>query len=236
MIKSFTKSALAAGIALGSLGALSVPAAAQINGMATVRPVLVVAGSQARQAGYQQIQTTYAAQFAQLSQLAEQRQALLLSLDTDGNGQLNELDRNGDGNVDEEEQSRNPVVAQVTALDQQMGPIEAQVQMAQVFVVSQVAQQANVAIQQVLTERSVQVLLSPETVIYAVEGLDLSALVIANLDARLPTVSITPTPGWQPDEGTIAFFQQVQQTLMAAARAQQAQAAAGAPPPATEGR
>ena len=38
------------------------------------------------------------------------------------------------------------------------------------------------------------------------------------------------------DRKTRQLCQQVQQTLMAAARAQQAQAAAGAPPPAAEGR
>lgn len=232
MIKSFTKSALVAGIAIA---AMSAPAAAQVNGMATVRPAVVMARSQALQAGYQTISTTYAAQFTQIEQLNAQRVTLLRSIDTNGNGQAEELDTNGDGNLDEAEQARSPVVAQVAALDQQIGGLEAPIQMAQLYVVNQVAMQYGAAAQAVITERSVQVMLSPESVVYAVEALDISELVAANLNGRLPSVSITPTPGWQPDETTIGLYQQVQQVFAAMARAAQAQAAA-APAPAAEGR
>ncbi len=237
MIKSLTKRApklvFAAGIALS---ALSAPAAAQINGMAVVRPAIVVATSQALQTGYQLISSTYATQITQINQLNEQRQALLRTIDTNSNGQIEEADTNGDGNLDEAEQTRNPTLGQVSTLDQQIGALDSQVQMAQVFVVNQIAQQLSVSLQQVVTERNVQVLLAPEAVQYGAEGLDLTTLVTTNLNARLPAVSITPTAGWTPDQETIGFYQQVQQILGALiARAQQ-EAAAAAPAPAAEGR
>lgn len=230
MTHSFTKSALAAAVAVA---ALSTPAAAQINGMATVRPAVVVAQSQALQSGYQLISTTFTTQFTQLEQINTQRVALLRSIDTNGNGQAEELDTNGDGNLDATEQAGNPVVAQVAALDQQIGALEAPIQMAQLFVVNQVAQQYGAAAQAVIAERSVQVMLSPESIVFAADGLDISQLVAANLNARLPSVSITPAAGWQPDETTIGLYQQVQQVFAAMARSAQAQGAAA---PATEGR
>lgn len=235
MTNSFTKSAsklaLTAAIALG---AISVPAAAQVNGIATVRPAVVVARSLALQAGYQTISTTYATQFTQLEALNTQRVTLLRSIDTNGNGQAEELDANGDGNLDAAEQAASPVVTQVAALDQQIGVLEAPIQMAQLFVVNQIAQQYGAAAQAVIAERSVQVMLTPESVVYAADGLDISELVAANLNARLPSVSITPAPGWTPDETTIGLYQQVQQVFAVMARSAQAQAAQAAP--ATEGR
>lgn len=231
MTHYLTKSALAAAIALG---ALAVPAAAQVNGIATVRPAVVVAQSQALQSGYQLISTNFTPQFTQLEQLNTQRVELLRSIDTNGNGQVEELDTNGDGNLDEAEQARNPAVAQAAALDQQIGALEAPIQMAQLYVVYQVAQQYGASAQAVIAERGVQVMLAPEAIVFAADGLDISPLVAANLNTRLPSVSITPAAGWQPDETTIGLYQQVQQIFATmAARAQQQPAGAAA---ATEGR
>ncbi len=100
MMKSLIKPALAAGIALA---AISSPAAAQVNGMATFRPALVIALSQARQAAYQAIGTQYATQIAQIDQLGTQRATLLRGLDTNGNGQFEELDTNGNGTLDDQQ-------------------------------------------------------------------------------------------------------------------------------------
>lgn len=231
MTKTFIKSAPF--VAAIALAAVSSPAAAQINGMAVVRPAVVVAQSQALQNGYQLISNTFTTQFTQLEALNTQRVALLRSIDTNGNGQAEELDTNGDGNLDATEQAANPVVAQLGALDQQIGPLEAPIQMAQLYVVNQVAQQYGTAAQAVIAERGVQVMLAPESIVFAADGLDISELVAANLNTRLPSVSITPAAGWQPDETTFNLYQQVQQVFAAMARNAQAQSAAA---PATEGR
>ncbi len=230
MIKSLIRPALVAGIALT---ALSAPAAAQINGMATIRPAAVVASSAALNNAYQQIGTTFATQIQQIQTLSTQRQQLLQSLDTNNNGQIEEVDTNGDGQMDQAEQAANPTIAQIGALDQQIAAAEQPVQLAQAYAVAQVGQQYGAAAQQVIGERSVQVLVSPEAVVFANEGFDISELVTNALNTRLPSVSVTPPQGWTPDESVIGLYQQVMQLRAMAARAQAAQAA-GAQQPAGE--
>ncbi|MEO5705876.1 MAG: OmpH family outer membrane protein [Alteraurantiacibacter sp.] len=231
MIKSVLKPALAAGIALA---AFATPAAAQVNGVATFRPALVIALSAARQAAYQAIATQYAAQITQLEQIGTQRSTLLRSLDTNGNGQFEELDTNGDGNLDETEQSANPTLVQVGTLDQQLSQLQTPIQLAQIYAISQIAEQSGTATQEVITARGVQVLLSPDAIVYGVEGVDISEQVVTSLNTRTPTVTTAVPAGWQPDEGTVSLYQQVQQMLQALAARQQAGAAApaaGAVPP-----
>ena len=85
------KPALVAGLAIA---AISAPASAQVNGMATSNIGLTVANSQALQTGFQQINTTYQSQITQVEQLNQQRMQLVQQLDT-----------NNDGNLDEAEQA-----------------------------------------------------------------------------------------------------------------------------------
>lgn len=231
MMKSLLKPALAAGIALA---AISSPAAAQVSGIATFRPALVIALSQARQAAYQAIATQYATQIAQIEQIGTQRTTLLRGLDANGNGQFEELDTNGNGTLDEAEQSGNATLTQVGTLDQQISQLQTPIQLAQIYAISQIAEQSGTATQDVITARGVQVLLSPDAIVYGVEGVDISELVVTSLNTRTPTVTTTVPAGFQPDEGTVSLYQQVQQVLQALAARQQAGAAApaaGDPPP-----
>jgi Skp family chaperone for outer membrane proteins len=227
MIKSFIKPALAA--AFVPALAIAVPAAAQVNGMAVTEPAVAVASSQALQSGFQQIATTYAAQITQRDQLSAQRNQLLQTLDT-----------NGDGQVDEAEQATltadNPTVVQINTLDDQINAAQAPIQLAQAYVVSQLGQQYGAAVQQVITDRSIQVLLSPEAVVYAADGMDVTQFVVTALNARVPSVTITPPAGWQPNQAIVNLYQQVQQVFAIARQQQQAAGANGAAAPATEGR
>ncbi|MXO72493.1 OmpH family outer membrane protein [Alteraurantiacibacter buctensis] len=229
MMKTFLKPALAAGIALA---ALSAPAAAQVNGMAMMRAPVAIAQSQALLNAFQAIDTANAAQITQIGQLAQQRAQLLQAIDTNGNGQLEELDTNGDGNLDQAEQTANPSVTQAAGLEQQINTLQQPIQLAQLYVVTQVAEQAGPAAQQVVTERNVSVLIEPEAVRYAAQGFDITPLVVTALNTRFPTAQTTVPAGWQPtDEGAINLYQQVLQVLQALAARQQAAAA-----PAAEGR
>ena len=131
----------------------------------------------------------------------------------------------------------NATVLQVAALEQQIAEVQAPIQLARLYVVNQVGQQYTAAVQQVITDKSIQILLSPEAVVYAPEAADVSQDVVAVLNTRLPAVSITPPAGWQPNQATVNMYQQVQQ-VFAIARAQQEAAGAGTPAaaPAAEGR
>lgn len=210
----------ALGVAMLPAFVLATPAQAQINGIAVAEPAVAIAGSQALQNGFQLISTTYAAQFTQVEQLNAQRVQILQT-----------LDRNSDGQLDESEQADltqdSPVVQQINTLDQQLQEAQAPIQMASLYVVAQVGQQYAPAVQQVINERSIQILLSPDAVDYFAPGLNVTPLVVNAINARLPSVSITPPQGWQPTEATVELFQQVQR-VRALLRAQAQQQAAGA--------
>jgi Skp family chaperone for outer membrane proteins len=228
MMKSLLKPVLAAGIALA---ALSAPAAAQVNGVATFRPALVIALSQARQAAFQAIGTQYATQIAQIEQLSTQRATLLRGLDTNANGEFEELDTNRDGALDEAEQTANPTLVQVGTIDQQISQLQTPIQLAQIYAISQVAEQSGAATQDVITARGIQLLLSPDAIVYGVDGVDVSEQIVTSLNTRLPTVTGVAPAGYQPDEGTVSLYQQVMQLLQALARQQAAAAPAGEAPP-----
>lgn len=208
---------------------LASPAAAQINGMAVTEPAVAVASSTALQTGFQQVGTTYAAQIQQIEQLGQQRQQLIQTLDTNQNGQLDEAEQAALTET-------NPTVVQINTIDQQINTAQAPIQLARLFVVSQVAQQYAAAVQQVIADRSIQVMLSPEAIVYAADGMDVTQLVAAALNARVPSVTITPPAGFQPNEAVVNLYQQVQQVFAMARAQQQAAAANGAAQPAVEGR
>ena len=225
MMKSLFKPALAAGIApIIAISALSAPAAAQVNGIAVHDRALVIASSQALQAGFQQIGTTFQAVNTQVQQLAEQRVALLRSLDTNGNGQLEES----------EVVETNPVVQQVGGIDQQIQAARAPIQMAQLYVVSQVGQQYGPAVQQVISDRSITLMLSPDTVVWSSPEMNVTEQIVTALNTRLPSVSITPPADWQPTQAAAGLLQEVQQVFELYRQAQAAQANAAPAPAAGE--
>ncbi|TIX51944.1 OmpH family outer membrane protein [Alteraurantiacibacter aquimixticola] len=228
MFSKTSKSALAATALAGvSLALSAAPAQAQINGMASADIGVAVAGSQPLQSGYEQIRTTYQAQITQAEQLVQQRQGLIQQLDTNGNGQLDEAEQAALNDS-------NPTVQQINTIDQQIAQVQAPIQLAQLYVVNQVGQQYAPASQQVMSDRNIQIMLAPEAIDFAADGINVTPAVIEAINARLPNVSITPPQGWQPNQATIQLMQQVQQ-VRAIVAAQQQQAAApaanGATPP-----
>ena len=226
MFKHVIKPALVAGIALA---VLPVTAAAQVNGIAVTEAPVAVAGSQALQTGYQQIANTYAAQRTALQERQTQRQTLVQTFDTNSDGQID------DAEAVPTTDASNPTVLQIQALDQQIAEMQGPIQLAQVYVVSQVAEQYTAAVRQVISDTGTQILLSPEALVYAPPEADLTEEIIAVLNTRIPSVSITPPANWQPNQNTVALYQQIQQ-LLAMARMQQQQAAQAGGAPAVEGR
>jgi len=215
---SLTALALAAGMA--------VPAAAQVNGIGVTEPALAIAGSQALQTGYQQIGTTYAAQRTQLEQLQQQRDTLVRQFDTNNDGQLSEAEQ-------QTAQANATAVQQLTTLDQTINQTQAPINLARVYVIEQIAMQYGNALQQVVTASNVSLIVTPGSVVYAADAVDVTDEIVARLNALVPTVSTSVPAGWQPQRQSVQLFQDVQQMLLSAAQAQQAQQGAGAPAPAT---
>ena len=205
--------------ALALAGGMAVPAAAQVNGVGVTEPAIAIAGSQALQAAYQQIGTTYQAQRTQLEQLQEQRNGVLRQLDTDNDGQLSEAEQQA------AQAANNPVRQQLQTLDQQIAQAQAPMNQARAYVVEQVAQQLSPAVQQVVSQSNVQLILAPSSVLYMADAVDLSDEIIAALNQRVPSVQTTPPQGWQPTQESLSLYQDVQRIFMVAAMQQQQAAA-----------
>jgi len=221
---AFTTTALAA-------PAMSTTAMAQVNGIATAELPIAVAQSQAFQTGYQQIATQYQAQRTTIEQRQQQRQQLIQTFDA-----------NGDGQLDATEQAvlqdpNNVTVQQVQAIDQEVATLQQPINLARVYVVSQVAAQYSAALQQVATTSNIQIVLQPDAIIYAPDAVNITAQVVTALNTRVPAVQIVPPADYQPTDAAVQLFQQIQQILMISAMQQQQAAAAAQPAaPAASGR
>ena len=224
---NITRTALALSAA-ASLLAVNSPVVAQVNGIATADTSVAVAGTQALQTGFQQISTQYEAQRQSLEQTQQQRQQIVQQLDTNQDGQLSETEANA---------APQATVTQVQQLDQQIAQIQAPIQRARVFVVSQVAQQYAAAVQQVISDRGIQLMIAPEALVYAPETADVTQSVTQALNARVPSVQIVPPENFQPTQAAVQLYQQIQQLLLLSAiqQQQQQQGAAGQQQP-VEGR
>ena len=215
------KVAAAAGLATSAI-AIAAPASAQVAGMATVDVPLAVAGAQARNTAYQQIATQYAAQRTTIQQRRQQRQDLIKTFDTNGDGQLDEAEQAVT------QDANNATVRQIQAIDQEVAQLEAPIQRAQVFVISQVAQQVSPTLQKVITDNKINYVVSPDALIYSADGANITAKLVTALNTALPTVTAFPPENWQPTEAGVNLYQQVQQILLISAMQQQQAAQAQA--------
>ena len=219
-MKILAKTIAAASIAAATLAA--VPAAAQVNGIATSVPEAVIVRSAARQAAYNQISQTYAAQLQQIQALRTETQTLQRSLDTNGDNQI----------TDAEIQAGQAIVTQVQQKEQQIAQIGQPIGLAQTYVIEQLLMDYQNAQTQVIQAKGIQLMLSQDAIQYAPEGVDVTSDIVAALDQRLPTVQSTPPANWRPRRESLALQQAVQQIIVgvaqqqAAAQAQQAQTAA----------
>lgn len=203
---------LAAGAALAAASA-SVPAAAQVAGIATTSPEIVITRAAARNTAYQQIATTYAAQITQINTLRAEIQTLAQSLDTNRDNQLSEAERNA-----------NPaVLTQIQQKEQQINTAATPITLAQAYVLDQVAREYDAARQQVVTAKRIQVMLAPDAIQWAPPAIDVSNDLVAALNTRKPTATTTVPAGWQPTREILQLHQAVQQILLAAAQQQAAQ-------------
>ena len=199
------------------------PAAAQVAGIATTSPEIVIARAAARATGYQQIQTTYAAQIQQIGTVRQETQALIKSLDTNNDNQLTDAERT----------AKPAVVTQIQQKEQQINTLATPITLAQAYVLDQLAREYDAARQQVITAKRIQIMLSPDAIQYAPPAVDVTNDIVTALNTRKPTVTTAVPAGWQPSREVLGLQQTVQQILVAAAQQQAAaQPAATTPAPA----
>ncbi len=201
------------------------PAAAQVAGIATTSPEIVIARSSARNAAYQQIGQTYAGQIQQIGTLRQETQTLIKSLDTNNDNQLTDAERN----------AKPAVVTQIQQKEQQINTLATPITLAQAYALDQLAREYDAARQQVVTAKRIQIMLSPDAIQWAPPTVDVTNDIVAALNTRKPTVTTAVPAGWQPNREVLGLQQTIQQILVAAAQQQAAQQpAAAATPPAQQ--
>ena len=221
-MKLFTKTIAAA--ALAGTAAIATPAAAQVAGIATSSPEAVIVRSQARIAAYQQIDQQFAAQIGQIRTLRQEMQTLQQSLDTDSNGQLSQA----------ELQANPGVVQQIQQKEQQLGQASQPIVLAQTYAIEQLINDYQNVRQQVVQQKNIQLLLTPDAIQWAPEAVNVTDDLVAVLDQRVPTVQITPPEGWRPRQDSLAAQQTVSQVLMNVAQQQAPQQQAQQQQPAAQ--
>lgn len=189
------------------------PAAAQVAGIATTSPEIVIARAAARNTAYQQIQTQYAAQIAQIGTVQQEIQRLAKSLDTNNDNQLSDAERS----------AKPAVVTQIQQKEQQINSLATPITIAQAYVLDQLARDYDAARQQVVTAKRIQIMLSPDAIQWAPPAVDVTNDIVTALNTRRPTVTVAVPAGWQPSREILGLQQSVQQILVAAAQQQAAQ-------------
>ena len=217
---------LATGAALAA-ASVAVPAAAQVAGIATTSPEVVIARAAARNTAYQQIGTTYAAQITQIGTVRQEIQTLAKSLDTNNDNQLSDAERS----------AKPAVLTQIQQKEQQIGTLAAPITIAQAYALDQLAREYDAARQQVITAKRIQIMLTPDAIQYAPPAVDVTNDIVTALNTRKPTVTTAVPAGWQPNQAIMQLHQAIQQLLVAAAQQQAAsvqQAQPGAQQPAAQ--
>lgn len=205
----------------------AVPAAAQVAGIATTSPEVVIARAAARNTAYQQIGTTYGTQITQIGTLRQEIQTLIRSLDTNNDQQLSDAERT----------AKPTVVTQVQQKEQQLNTLATPITIAQAYALDQLAREYDAARQQVVTAKRIQIMLAPDAIQWAPPAVDVTNDIVAALNTRKPTVTTAVPAGWQPSREILQLQQSIQQLLLAAAQQQAAtvqQAQPGATPPAAQ--
>jgi Skp family chaperone for outer membrane proteins len=223
------KTILWAGAAIALSAGMAAPAAAQVSGIGVADPAVVVASSQARVSAYTQIETTFAAQRAQLEQNQQQLSTILRPFDVNSDGQLDETERAA-------LQANATAAQQVQSLEQIIATTRQPIIAAQAYAIEQIAQQLNPAVEQVLAASNVHIILPPGSVVYASETANLTDEIVAALNQRVPAVSTAVPQGWQPLRSSFELYQQVQQVLLNEAIRQAQAAQQQQQPAAVQGR
>ena len=216
-MKHLTHLLAIAGLSTAAIAA--VPAAAQVQGnIASVNAPAVIINTGAFTTAYQQIATTYKPQLDTIQARSQEQQTLLQQLDTNNDQQLDEAEQQAAQN--------SPQAQRLQAIEAEVAQLTDQVEAARVYAIEQILAQYRPSLEQVVQQLNIQVVLSPEVVVYAPQQANITQQVTAALNTRVPSVAIVPPQNWRPTRNAVAIYQQIQQTLLAAQAIQAQQQAA----------
>ena len=203
-----------------SAAAISAPASAQVAGIATADTAVAITRSKALGTAYQQIGTLYASVAQQLQAKRAEINTLNAQLDINKDKELTQAE------IDVAVKANSPLLKQIDTKQSEINTLHDPIVLAQLYAVEQIALKYDAAQQAVITAKKINVILTPDSFVWAPEAIDVTPAITAELDNAVPSVTITPPSGWRPSRQIGALYQQIQQLINAAT--QQAQAAAAA--------
>lgn len=203
-----------------SAAAISAPASAQVAGIATADTAVAITRSKALGTAYQQIGTVYASVVQQLQAKRVEINNLNAQLDINKDKELTQAE------IDVAVKANSPLLKQIDTKQAELNTLQDPIVLAQLYAVEQIALKYEAAQQAVITAKKVNVILTPDSFVWAPEAIDVTAAITAELDKAVPSVATTPPAGWRPSRQIGALYQQIQQLINNAT--QQAQAAAAA--------
>lgn len=203
-----------------SAAAISAPASAQVAGIATADTAVAITRSKALGNAYQQIGTLYASVAQQLQAKRAEINTLNAQLDINKDKELTQAE------LDVAVKANSPLLKQIDTKQSEINTLQDPIVLAQLYAVEQIALKYDAAQQAVITAKKINVILTPDSFVWAPESIDVTLAITAELDKAVPSVTITPPSGWRPSRQIGALYQQIQQLISAAT--QQAQAAAAA--------
>lgn len=221
MTKIF-KPAIVAALLAAPIVYTATASAQTASGIASVDPLFAIANSKAMKTGISQISTSYASYAPQIEAKNNEVVALLKQLDTNKDNQVS----------DEEEaaaqRAKNPVLATIQAKQQELAKLQEPIILARYFVIETITGQYDGALKAVVAAKKLNLVLSPEAIVYAVPAANITQDVTNALDTRVPSVPITPPANWRPSSRqTIQLHEQIMGLYQASI---QQQGAAGAKP------
>lgn len=193
MIKKFLlAAALAAPVTVAATSAT-----AQVSGIAVADLQAAIGNTRAFQTARTQLQTTYKTQLdqaqARSNALNAELQPLVSAYQTaTAAPNANEAALRSQAQTLQTRQN---------AANQELGRLTQPYQRAQAYVVEQIENQLNTAVQNVVRARNVSVLLRPEAIaLVGQPAVDITAAVTTELDRLVPTVSTAVPANWQPGQ------------------------------------
>jgi Skp family chaperone for outer membrane proteins len=169
---------------------------AQVAGIAVADPEAAVANTQAWATAKQQIETTYK---TQLDQAESRRQAI-----------ATELKPLYDA-FEAARSAANPNQASLTtqlqtirqkeaAGKQELARLQQPAARAQAYALEQISSHLDAAVQTVVQQKKVSLLLRPDAAFFAQPSVDITPAITAELNRVVPSVSIAPPANWQPGQ------------------------------------
>lgn len=216
-MKRFFRTALTLLTVTAAPLAFGTVATAQVSGIATANPTIAIAKTKAFSAAYSQIGTQFKSNFDQIDARNKTLNGLRAQLDTNNDKQVNQQE------LDAAVKANSPVLKSMETEETEIQKLQTPAIKAQMFAIENIFKEYTNAQQQVVSDKKIGVILSPDAFIYAPPQTDVTDAIAAVLDTRVPTVSTTPPADWQPQRNTVSLHQQIQQLLMASARNQAAQ-------------